>query len=86
MVSADVRFTGVRAQLIRPETFAVEWGEEGERAEAVVGLDLSVDWGVSVDGGEMHPLAPVEIEGLEVILELSRGESGGVKAQAGIEF
>jgi hypothetical protein len=81
LVSADMRFTGVQARIVRPETFEMAWGDEGGRVEAVVALDLVVDWGLSIDGGEMHPLAPVHIDSLEVVLELSRGLSGTVEAQ-----
>ena len=81
IVSPDVRFTGVHARIARPESFEMTWGERGERAEAIVSLDLIVDWGVSVDGGKMHPLAPVNIKNLEMVLELSRGERGGIEAQ-----
>jgi hypothetical protein len=81
LVSADVRFTGVQARVARPETFEMDWGNEGERVEAVVALDLVVDWGVSVNGGEMHPLAPVHIDSLEVVIDLSRGPGGEVEAQ-----
>jgi hypothetical protein len=81
LVTADVTFTGVQARIARPETFKIAWGEHGERAEAIVALDLVVDWGVSINGGEMHPLAPVKIDSLEVVLELTRGERGRVEAQ-----
>ncbi len=81
LVSAEVEFTGVHARIAHPETFEIAWETGGERAEAVVALDLVVEWGVSVDGGAMHPLAPVHIESLEVILELSRRDNGTIGAQ-----
>ncbi len=76
VISADVSFTGIQARLAHPTAAPLEWDESGASAEASASLDLVVDWGVSVDGGDMHPLAPVEVESLDIILEISANDDG----------